>query len=419
MKGRSSMKGYFHNPELKKSSAILLFFVGIFLFITCFMLNLNHKRLKEDYIKQLGAITGRVIEKDPELEKEIIPMITKEVSKEEALKGKAVLAQYGLSTKLDNELFPYMNETIKSNYFSIAFIFIVMAMMLTVFNYLQYGFFYKRIRGLTLAAKRVVEGEYNILIEEDKEGDLSKLAISFNSMRDIIRNNLEQLSKEKQFLVDILSDISHQLKTPLSSMILYNDLMLNKELIAEQRQTFLLNNQNQLNRMQWLIASLLKLAKLDAKAIELVKEEESLNETIKDSIEAIEGKAQQKAVNINLREEEEIYFKQDRLWLQEAFINIIKNGIEHTDKSGVINIELTENPVYRRVIIEDNGEGIREEDLPNIFKRFYKGKTSRKSESVGIGLALSKSIIEAHNGMIEAYSKENEGTRFVITFLKY
>jgi len=413
------MKGYFHNPELKKSSVILLFFVGTFFVITCFMLNLHHERLKEDYIKQLGAITSRVIEKDPELEKEIIPIITKEVSKEEALRGKAVLAQYGLSGKLGNGLFPYMNETIQNNYYSIAFIFIVMSMVLTIFNYLQYGFFYKRIRGLTLAAKRVVEGEYNILIKEDKEGDLSKLAISFNSMRDIIRNNLEQLNKEKQFLVDILSDISHQLKTPLSSMILYNDLMLNKELSKEQSRTFLLNNQNQLNRMQWLIASLLKLAKLDAKAIELMKEEESLNETIKDSIEAIEGKAKQGGVTLNLKEVEEIYFKQDKLWLQEAFINIIKNGIEHTGDGGVINIELAENPVYRRVIVEDNGEGIKEEDLPNIFKRFYKGKTSKKSESVGIGLALAKSIIEAHNGMIEAYSKENEGTRFVITFLKY
>ena len=412
------MKGYFHNPEVKRSSVILLGFIIIFYILTSFMLKLQQERLKEGYIKQLGAITARIAEKDPQLEKEIMPMITKEVSQEEALKGKAVLAQYGLSSKLENVLFPYVNETIKMNYYSIAIVFIAMAFFLLVFNYLQYGFFYKRIRGLTFAAKRVVDGEYNISINEDEEGDLSKLAVSFNSMRDIIRNNIVDLKREKQFLVDILSDISHQLKTPLSSMILYNDLLMNKELSKEQRQTFLLNNQNQLNRMQWLIASLLKLAKLDAKAIELTKEEESLNETIKDSIEAVESRAQQSGIAINYKDREEIILNQDKLWLQEAFINIIKNGIEHTHSGGQINIEVMENPVYRRVIIEDNGEGIGEEELPNIFKRFYKGKTSKKSDSVGIGLALAKSIIEAHNGMIEAYSKIGEGTRFVITLLK-
>lgn len=413
------MKGYFHNPELKKSSVILLFFVGIFLVLTFFMLKLQHEQLKEEYIKQLGAISVRVIEKDPQLEKEIIPIITKKVSQEEALGGKATLAQYGLTSKLDNELFPYLNETIRTNYYSIIFVFVAMAVTLMTLNYLQYGFFYKRIRRLTLAAKRVVEGEYNISINEDEEGDFSKLAVSFNSMRDIIRNNIVDLKKEKEFLADILSDISHQLKTPLSSMILYNDLMLNKELSKDQRQTFLLNNQNQLNRMQWLITSLLKLAKLDAKAIVLGKEEESLNETIKDSIEAVESKALLSEVIINFNDGEEIVFNQDKLWLQEAFINIIKNGIEYTPQGGLINIEITENPIYRRVIIEDNGEGIREEDLPNIFKRFYKGKTVKKSDSVGIGLALAKSIIEAHNGMVEAYSRVGEGTKFVITFLKY
>jgi signal transduction histidine kinase len=109
----------------------------------------------------------------------------------------------------------------------------------------------------------------------------------------------------------------------------------------------------------------------------------------------------------------------DRLWLKEAFINIIKNCIEHTPEEGEINIEVTENPIYTRVVIEDTGEGISEDDLPNIFKRFYKAKTSRKTDSVGIGLALAKSIIESHNGMIEAKSQLGKGTKFIITFLKY
>lgn len=413
------MNRYFINPEIKISSFILLSLMTIFLLFTALILKLHHDSLKNDYIKSLGAITVRIVEKNPELEREIIPIITREVSKEEAIKGKVILNQYGLTENLDNKLFPYMNTTIEKNNYSILFIFTVMSAILFILNYAQYAFFYKKIRRLTLGAKKVVEGEYDIAINENKEGDFSKLAISFNSMRQIIRNNINELRKEKQFLVHLLSDISHQLKTPLSSMIVYNDIMLNKELSEEQREMFLLNNQNQLHRMIWLIKSMLKLAKLDAKAIELAKENQSLNETIQDSIEALESKALEGKVKIVFPEEKEISFEHDKLWLEEAFINIMKNGIEHTPQGGEIAIQLTENPVYRRVTIEDTGEGIEEDDLPNIFNRFYKARKSKKSDSVGIGLALAKSIVELHNGIIEVESRVGIGTKFIITFLKY
>jgi signal transduction histidine kinase len=413
------MKSYFNNPEIKISSTILILVNILFMVITISTLKLYHDNLKKDYIKSLGAITVRVSEKNPELKNEIIPLITKEVSASEAEQGEHILAQYGLTKSLDNQLFPYLNKTVVKNTYSIIGIFIIMAIIFFIFNYIQNVYFYKRIRRLTFGAKRVVEGEYDISISEDKEGDMSKLAASFNSMRGIIRNNLDELKNEKKFLVDLLSDISHQLKTPLSSMIVYNDILLTKELSKEQSNTFLLSNKNQLYRMNWLIKSILKLARLDAKAIEFDKENQSLNETIEDSVEALQGKALEAKVEINFKESEQIIFEHDSAWLQEALINIIKNSIEHTEKNGKINIYLSENPIYRRIIIEDNGEGISEKDLPNIFKRFYRAKTSNNSESVGIGLALSKSIIEAHGGMIEAQSKLGEGTRFSITFVKY
>jgi signal transduction histidine kinase len=412
------MKRYFSNPELKVSSGILLCLMSIFLLVIASSLKLHHENLKEDYAKSLGSIAVRIIETRPELEKEIIPLITKEISKEEELKGSALLGRYGLGKDLENELFPYINKTARKNSYSIMVIYIIMTIVFFMFNYFQFGYFYERVRKLTSGAKRVVEGEYDLNISENKEGDLSKLAVSFNSMKEVIRNNLSDLKKEKQFLVDLLQDISHQLKTPLSSMIVYNDIMLNKELSREQSQTFLVNNQGQLNRMQHLIQSILKLAKLDAKAIELEQENQSLNETMQEAVDSLGSKASECKVKINITEKDNIIFQHDRLWLEEAFINIIKNGIEHTPPEREVRIELMENPIYRRVIIEDTGEGIREEDLPNIFRRFYKAKTSRKSDSVGIGLALAKSIVEAHSGIIEVQSGLGEGTRFTITFLK-
>ncbi|WP_298847470.1 HAMP domain-containing sensor histidine kinase [Clostridium sp.] len=411
-------KKYFVNSEIKISTVILLFIMTLFLIITSLCLKSHNDDLKNDYIKSLGAITQRVVAKDPQMEKEIIPLITKEVSKKEAARGKTLLKEYGLTQDLEDELFPYVSTTIIKNNYSIILIFIFMAVILFVLNYFQYSFFYKRIRKLTLAAKNVVEGDYDIDINENREGDFSKLAISFNSMRGIIKSNLTELGLEKQFLVDLLSDISHQLKTPLSSVILYNDIMVTKELTTTQNKTFLLNNQNQLEKMNWLIKNLLKLAKLDAKAIEIVKEDQSLNETLHDSIDALESRATECQVKIIFNEKEEINFNHDVLWLQEAFINIIKNGIEHTPPGGSIKLTLMENPLYTRVTIEDTGEGMTEFDLPNIFKRFYKAKTTRKSDSIGIGLSLSKSIIEAHNGIIEVQSKVNIGTKFIITFIK-
>lgn len=411
------MNKYFINNELKRSTAVIFVFMFLLLFSDLAAMELHYKKLKADYIGSMGAITLRILDKNPQLEKEIMPLVTKEISVEEAAKGRTLLSQYGLTDRLENSFFPYINKTVISNYYSIGSIFIIFTVIFFVFNYYQYGFFYRRIRNLTQAAKKVIEGDFNITINENREGDLSKLAVSFNSMKEIIRENISSLKKEKQFLADILSDISHQLKTPLSSLLVYNDILLHKDLKDEDRKMFLKNSQNQLQRMRWLIQSLLKLAKLDAKAVELDKEELSLNETVHESVDALESKAEEGKIHITFKEVGEVYLNHDRLWLEEALINIIKNSIEHTPEGGKIHITLTETPVYKRIEIEDTGEGIKEEDLPKIFNRFYKGKTNRKSESVGIGLAMAKSIIEAHDGNIEVRSKPDIGTVFIITFI--
>lgn len=413
------MNRYFSNPELKISSAALFLLIIVFMGITSLIMKTYYDGLKADYVETIGAVTAKIIEKDPELESEIIPLITKEASQEEIIKGEAILREYGLTKNLESTLFPYMKNTNTKNNYYIVSMFIFMGIIFIILNYFQYRFFYKKIRTVTLGARKVTEGDYNITINENNEGDLSKLAVSFNLMKEVITSNIYKLKDEKQFLVDLLSDISHQLKTPLASMIVYNDIMLTKELSKEQNETFLINNKNQLHRMEWLIKQILKLAKLDARAIELNKENQSLNETIRESIDIFQDRAKEQDITIAFEEEKEIYFYHDRLWMEEALNNIIKNGIEHSKNGGKINIEIKDIPIYTRIIITDNGEGIKEEDLPNVFKRFYKTKTSKKNDSIGIGLALSKSILQLHNSIIEVQSQIGLGTRFTITFLKY
>lgn len=413
------MKRYFNNPEIKKSSTNLILIMLIFLVCNYIVIKVHNEKLKNDYIKAFASVTAKIVEVEPKMEKEIVPLLTKEVSIEEEEKGKEILRQYGLSKNLDINLFPYLKSNFKNMELSILCTGIVLTILLFMLNYLQYGYFYKNIRAFSSAAKRIVEGDYNLKLSEEKEGDLSKLTKSFNSMGEVIRGNMFELNKEKKFLVNLLSDISHQLKTPLSTMIVYNDILLSKDLSKEKQSLFLKNNEDQLNRMSWLILNLLKLAKIDANAIELEIENQSLNETIEEIIDTLKSKAIEAKVKVEFAQNNIVYLNHDRLWLQEALINVVKNGIEHAGEDGRIDINIDANPVYTKIIINNTGESIPEEDLPHIFKRFYKGKRVQKSDSIGIGLALAKSVIERHGGYIEVKSSVVYGTSFIITFLKY
>lgn len=411
------MRENFHNPEIKISSKILLSIMILFLLSNYLLLELNFRSLKKNYVEVLGAVTAKIIESDASLERIIVPMMTRPITEEVGNKGKEILRQYGLSEDLENFFFPYINKTIRHTKIIGALIFAAFSLLLFVLNLFQHGYFYRYIRRFSVAARKIVEGEYDLKLSEEREGDLSKLAVAFNSMGDVIRNHIHALKKEKQFLADMLSDISHQLKTPLSSMIVYNDIMLEKNLSQEQRKTFLLSNQKQLSRMHNLLYNLLKLAKLDAEAVILEKEEQNLFETVEEALEILEGKAQEGKVEILLKGDGRICFNHDRLWLQEAIINIVKNAIEHTPEGGKVTLQVSESPVFKRIIIQDTGEGIGEADIANIFKRFYKAQNSRKSDSVGIGLAIAKSVIERHGGFLEVESKEKTGTKFTATFL--
>lgn len=178
------------------------------------------------------------------------------------------------------------------------------------------------------------------------------------------------------------------------------------------------DNSIQLENMNLMIQNILKLAKLDAKTISFAKKEDSLNQTIKEVLNSFEEFAKRKNINLKFNDCENIVLFQDRFWLKEAFGNIIKNCIEHTDEGGSVEVFVNKTPVLYKVIIKDTGVGIEQSDIPNIFNRFYKSGVSNKKDSVGIGLSISKSIIESHNGYIDVISEKGVGTNFIITFMK-
>lgn len=254
-----------------------------------------------------------------------------------------------------------------------------------------------------------VEGELSIL-----QNQLYKVTISMIELN-------EKLLKDKTYLADTLADISHQLKTPMTSMLVMADLLNDDNLPADKRQEFTGNIQNQLERMQWLLSTLLKMSKLDAGTLKLNPSNVDMRNIIEKSVShlviPIELKNQTLSIACKEAETEKVMLKLDENWTVEAISNIVKNCMEHTPEGGSIDIEYGENPIYTYISIKDTGEGISDKDIHHIFERFYKGENAGK-DSVGIGLAFARQIINMENGSIEVTSQKGEGSSFFIKFYK-
>lgn len=404
------------NPEIKKYniSIIALFLITIILSIFVNTLNLNI--IKADVIQNNQAIVGNIVSKYPELEKDIVSVITQAKNKENTDLGAKVLQKYNYdsSTNLSQEPIVQNNiyKMLKINILFITFVFLC----LITISFYFFIKIYRDIKDMTDYVYHSSEGREYEMKNKNQEGQIGLLKTEIMKMTTVLKEKVALLHSEKIFLNDTISDISHQLKTPMTSLMLLTDLMYN-DLDKEKKIEFLDRTNAQLSRMDWLIKSMLKLSKLEAKVIDFKTEKVNINELIRRSISPLSVPMELKNISLNINGNKEASYIGDIEWSSEALGNIIKNCIEHTKEGGNLDISYEENPIYSEIVIKDNGEGIDKEDIPNIFKRFYKGKNS-KSDSVGIGLAMAKSIIESQNGDIYVKSEKNKGTEFHITFHK-
>ncbi len=276
---------------------------------------------------------------------------------------------------------------------------------------------YRDIERLTGYLRKIYGGDYTLDIRDNREGELSILKNEIYKVTLILSRQAQLLQDEKKQMADAISDISHQLKTPLTSMSVMAELLQDEKLDTEKRRTFSKNLEAQLTRMEWLLSALLKLAKLDAGTVIFKKERVAVRELFQRVTRPLLIPMELKEQTLVLEGEEQTEFLGDAEWTCEALINILKNCIEHTGVGGTITIRYTQNPIYTEVVIADNGSGIDKEDLPFLFQRFYKGKNA-SPDSVGIGLAMAQSIIAGQNGDISVTSKKGEGTRFSIKFYR-
>lgn len=274
---------------------------------------------------------------------------------------------------------------------------------------------YRRIDEINTYLAKVLMGDYDLDIAHNEEGELSILQNNIYKATVQLREKNELLAKEKLYLTDMLANISHQLKTPLTSMMMMNEL-LSQEASEEKRREFIQIEEKQLEKMNWLIQNLLKLSKLDAGTIQLKEENILISELVEESLSPFLIQMDVEDISVEQRLHKGSICI-DENWTIEALRNIIKNCIEHMDKGGHLEIESRENSLCHMLYIRDNGCGICEEDLPHIFERFYKGKNASK-DSTGIGLALAKTILNKQRCEISVNSEAGKGTCFELKFYK-
>ncbi len=276
----------------------------------------------------------------------------------------------------------------------------------------------KTIREITEYIKKINEKKYELKIEENTENELSKLKNELYKITVMLKEEAEESMDAKKTLKVAIEDISHQLKTPLTSMsIMLDNIIENPDMDNETRNLFIHEINRQIKWINWLILSLLKLAKLDSNTIEFEKNNINVQNLVNNVIKNLEIPIDIKEQKIIITGDKNTSFVGDYNWENEAITNVLKNCIEHTDKNKNIYIKFEENNFYTKIEIIDEGNGIDKEDLKHIFKRFYKGKNSSES-SIGIGLALAKTIIEKDNGQIVCTSEVNKGTKFEIRYMK-
>lgn len=388
------------NKEIKK----LIFFEVLFLIITIMLslvvTNTINNNYKKEIINNNSYIVGSLVDKYPQLESDIISSI---VLKENYELGYNILDKYQLN-HVDN--INYNND-----YSILIFVVVVYLALLTI-NFIFIFNIYRKIKKIDQYMNNILNGDYSINIKEYCEGDISNLKNDVYKMTVKLKEQSEMLTKDKKYLEETLEDISHQIKTPLTSMYMINDILTNEK-DEKIRKEFLIKNKNQIERIEWLVISLLKMSRLDSGTVKLKKEKIKVKDLINKAIEPIKVSLDLKSIDLELDLSND-YVLVDINWTSEALLNIIKNAYEHTKDK--ITITSKNNPLYTEIKITDNGNGIAKKDLKHIFERFYKGNDNK--DSIGIGLNMSKKIINLEQGIIEVETKENVGSTFIIKLYK-
>ena len=400
--------------EFQKAIIRILILMVTGLIVWNLAVSVTNRRIAAIYYERISAIFGAISAKYPDMEHGDWMQYLNATGNEED--GEAFLHQYGI---LQGDM-PILQAQTAQKRFQITgnlvWILICTGILLIFICYQKQR--NRKIQELVDYIRKIEHGIYRIEIEENEEGELSRLQNELYKITVMLRESSELAGQQKKALADSVSDISHQLKTPLTScLVLLDNLSESENMTEETRRKFLSEITGQLTSVSWLVQVLLKLSRLDAGVVELKEEELSVSALIRGAVEKVGLLAEWKQIDIQVMGEEEPFIKGDRHWLEEALVNLIKNAIEHSPEDSEIRIQVEDNQVYTCIHVRDFGSGISYEDQKHIFERFYRSADAGE-DSVGIGLALAQEIMKRQNGYLTVESEPGQGTVFYMKFLK-
>lgn len=411
----------FENTEcrqLLKSMLLAWLIITLLMIATCTvaMSTLTDQMMSREYI-----VAGKLVKSGNISSSAVTTAFTSPAAESNFAAGEHLLQKTGYGGSTADILLPFLRPFSGSMLTLIILFAFLLLVLLLVPVILLLRMIYGRVDLIASRALSVTGGNYRLQFEEYGEGSFSRLAHAFHDMTGAVEAGFERLEKERNFLKNLISDISHQLKTPLAALKMYNEILENEIATPETAQTvthFVELSGGQLDRMEWLVLSLLKLAKIEAGALQLERRRTNISEMLASCTAGFREMALDAGVELSLIAPGPVYFSCDDAWLSEAVDNVIKNCIENTPSGGKVLVSTEESPVAVRITVQDNGPGIHPDDLPHIFKRFYQGKGGRNSKGTGVGLSLAKQITEQSGGILTVESRLGEGALFSFTFLK-
>lgn len=398
--------------NFKRTLAINICLILVFIIAFFIMTTIRNKEYSKAFNAKIDSIVEQIIIDHPEIkEEELIKSIKKESNNREQ-----ILKKYGYDEEIVavKEIDGMMKKNVTQN---IIFLIIFFATSLGI--YVIYAIIQDRkIKEINRYLRGINNGNYTLKIQDNGEGELSKLRNELYKTTILLKENALNSEKEKEQLSNSLADISHQLKTPLTSIrIMLDNILENPEMEKEVREDFLKDISKQMEWISSLVISLLKMAKFDAGSIKMENEEINVKELINNIVSNLSILLEVKEVQVVTDIDENSTFIADYKWQLEALTNIVKNAIEYSNPNSKIYITVENNAVFLKIKIRDMGKGIEKKDIKHIFERFYKTKNNHE-ESIGIGLSLAKTIIEQNNGYIKVDSEIGKGTIFEIKYLK-
>ena len=385
----------------------LLFLIGLTVIDT------QTAATKEMFLTYDNAIATSLLEEG--VSKEVIA--TALMNTETDVAGNKFLAEIGLSNNTDIENLPYVSAVKNTTLISLFVMLFLWTMLLfwgtMLFLYRREKLFMKSENII----KDYIDGNYTVHLPQSNEGNIYQLLASVDQLATMLQAKNDTEQKTKEFLKNTISDISHQLKTPLSALMMYQEIIENEPDNPETVKEFSFKIGTALKRIEQLIQSMLKITRIDAGSIYFEKSNYCIPNILNHAINELTTRAnhEKKEIVINGDLEQILYC--DIEWTGEAISNIVKNALDHTDTGGKITISCERTPSMIRIFITDNGHGIAGEDIHHIFKRFYRSKNTSDSQGIGLGLPLAKAIVEGQGGILSVQSERLQGTTFTLSFL--